>query len=152
MDFAVLLALVLFVFALLLSVASGQLLHQRHRLPPTFDDFDLSNATRYPQLSGVGPNDPPTIEEVSSKSPRVFLIHNALTAEECDHLRNLAAPLLRQSYVGTAGQGMKPSTDRRTSQSTFLLKGSIFESRQMRSMRKRIANVTGFDPKKFADL
>lgn len=100
----------------------------------------------------VGPNDPPTIEEVSDASPRVFLIHNGLTAEECAHLRNLATPILRQSYVGTAGQGMKTSTDRRTSQSTFLLKGSVFETRQMRTMRKRIANVTGFDLKKFADL
>mmetsp|Transcript_10953 Transcript_10953/g.23702 ORF Transcript_10953/g.23702 Transcript_10953/m.23702 type:complete len:329 (-) Transcript_10953:42-1028(-) len=129
-------------------LASAQ---QQQRRGPRFDDFDLSNATRYPRMS-VGPNDPPTIESVSDASPRVFLIHNALTAEECDHLRKLAKPMLRDSYVGTAGQGMKPSTDRRTSQSTFLLKGSVFETRQMRSMRKKIANFTGFDLKKFADL
>ena len=133
---------------LLLSYATVPAHAQRR--PPTFSDYDLSNATRYPKLE-VGPHDPPTIEEVSESSPRVFLIHNALTPDECQHLRDMATPILRQSYVGTAGQGMKIG-ERRTSQSTFLMKGSVLETKQMKSMRRRIADLTGFDLRKFADL
>lgn len=122
----------------------------QRRGPPTFSDYDLSNATRYPKIQ-VGLEEPPTIEEVLGSSPRVFLIHNALTPDETKHLRDMSAPILRQSYVGTAGQGMRVG-ERRTSHSTFLMKGSVLESKQMKSMRRRISDLTGFDLRKFADL
>jgi prolyl 4-hydroxylase len=123
---------------------------QAQRRPPNFSDYDLSNATRYPKVD-IGRDEPPTIEEVSESSPRLFLIHNALTPDECRHLRDVAGPTLRQSYVGTAGQGMKIG-ERRTSQSTFLIKGSVLETKEMKSMRRRIADLTGFDLRRFADL
>ena len=138
----------LLVGILLLSYATVPVHAQRR--PPVFSDYDLSNATRYPKLE-VGPDDPPTIEQVSESSPRIFLIHNAMTKAECQHLRSMAGPILRESYVGTAGQGMKIG-ERRTSQSTFLMKGSVLETKQMKSMRRRIADLTGFDLHKFADL
>eukprot|EP00566_Odontella_aurita_P018065 CAMPEP_0113559684 /NCGR_PEP_ID=MMETSP0015_2-20120614/19029_1 /TAXON_ID=2838 /ORGANISM="Odontella" /LENGTH=328 /DNA_ID=CAMNT_0000461339 /DNA_START=299 /DNA_END=1282 /DNA_ORIENTATION=+ /assembly_acc=CAM_ASM_000160 len=123
---------------------------QQRRHPPKFEDYDLTNVTYFPRRLSL-PDDPPTIEEVSPSNPRVYLIHNALTRSECGHIRRLASKTLRPSYVGTGGQGMKTS-ERRTSESTFLMTGSVFETGPMRDMRRRISRLTGLDVRRFADL
>ncbi|GAB2295815.1 Prolyl 4-hydroxylase 1 [Dionaea muscipula] len=58
--------------------------------------------------------------EVISWSPRIIVLHNFLSMEECDYLRALASPRLKVSTVVDAKTGKGIKSDVRTSSGTFL--------------------------------
>ena len=70
----------------------------------------------------------PWIQQISIQ-PRAFVYHNLLTAEECRHVKNLAAPLMKQSTV-VGPDGSSTLDPYRTSYGVFLprLKDSILTS------------------------
>lgn len=59
------------------------------------------------------------IEHLSWR-PRAWLYHNFMTAEECDHIMELAAPSMARSTVVDADTGNSVLDPIRTSQGTFL--------------------------------
>lgn len=58
--------------------------------------------------------------EVLSWSPRIILLHNFLSYEECDYLRGVALPRLKISTVVDANTGKGIKSDVRTSSGMFL--------------------------------
>ncbi|KAF1860686.1 hypothetical protein Lal_00000099 [Lupinus albus] len=58
--------------------------------------------------------------EVLSWSPRIILLHNFLSMEECDYLRAIAVPRLKISTVVDTKTGKGVKSDVRTSSGTFL--------------------------------
>ncbi|KAK2459209.1 Prolyl 4-hydroxylase 1 [Trifolium repens] len=58
--------------------------------------------------------------EVLSWSPRIILLHNFLSLEECDYLRAVALPRLKISTVVDAKTGKGVKSDVRTSSGMFL--------------------------------
>ena len=59
------------------------------------------------------------IEHLSWR-PRAWLYHNFMSAEECDHIMELAAPSMARSTVVDADTGNSVLDPIRTSQGTFL--------------------------------
>jgi prolyl 4-hydroxylase len=54
--------------------------------------------------------------ETLSETPRVVVVHNFLSEEECDHLIHLASPSLQRSaVVDESGQGFEAVDSRRSS-------------------------------------
>lgn len=86
---------------------------------------------------GLGPTDP-WLEHLSWK-PRAWLYHNFLTAEEADHLVDLAAPSMERSSVvdPETGKGMLDPV--RTSSGTFL---SRYQDAVVRDVEDRLAHWT----------
>ncbi|KAL1827017.1 hypothetical protein ACET3Z_005429 [Daucus carota] len=82
------------------------------------------------KLAGVSPwaNDKDAITlrvgyvkpEIISWSPRIIVLHDFLSMEECDYLRALAMPRLQVSTVLDAKTGMGIKSDVRTSSGMFL--------------------------------
>jgi hypothetical protein len=118
---------------------------------PYFRDYNISTFQTYPQIIPPGDNSDPIIEHVSDSLPEVYLIHNALSDEECAFLRSLAFSKLRPSYVGAGGQAMKTS-ERRTSKSTFLVFGTLLQPLRLGAIRQRLAKLAGLDIHHFFDL
>ncbi|KAA8531310.1 hypothetical protein F0562_006019 [Nyssa sinensis] len=58
--------------------------------------------------------------EIISWSPRIILLHNFLSTEECDYLRGLAKPRLQISTVVDTKTGKGVKSDVRTSSGMFL--------------------------------
>ncbi|KAK0606805.1 hypothetical protein LWI29_004557 [Acer saccharum] len=58
--------------------------------------------------------------EVISWSPRIIVLHNFLSTEECDYLRAIARPRLHVSTVVDAKTGKGIKSDVRTSSGMFL--------------------------------
>ncbi|XP_047317278.1 prolyl 4-hydroxylase 1 [Impatiens glandulifera] len=58
--------------------------------------------------------------EILSWSPRIILLHNFLSAEECDYLRAIAKPRLQISTVVDAKTGKGIKSEVRTSSGMFL--------------------------------
>ncbi|XP_058774573.1 prolyl 4-hydroxylase 1 isoform X1 [Vicia villosa] len=58
--------------------------------------------------------------EVLSWSPRIILLHNFLSSEECDYLRAIALPRLKISTVVDVKTGKGVQSDVRTSSGMFL--------------------------------
>ena len=61
--------------------------------------------------------------EVLDEDARIFMFHNFLTPEECDHIRGLAEPELARSAVITDKEGDEGISNVRTSSGTFLNRG-----------------------------
>lgn len=61
--------------------------------------------------------------ETLSWTPRAFAFHNLLTSEECDHLVELAQPLMEKSMVVDSSTGKSVSSSVRTSSGHFLRRG-----------------------------
>lgn len=58
--------------------------------------------------------------EPISWTPRAFLYHGFLSAEECEHIKQLARPRLERSLVVDIATGTSRKDDVRTSSGTFL--------------------------------
>jgi len=81
--------------------------------------------------------------KVLSEEPRVFLIENFLTHEECDHLIKRAKPTLQRSTVvsdSLENGEVSALNEARTSQGMFLEKPS--KDPILRRVEKRIAELT----------
>jgi prolyl 4-hydroxylase len=76
--------------------------------------------------------------QVLSWTPRIFLLHDLLTAEECDHLRSLAAPELEASTVVDTATGEGKLSAVRTSSGMFITENTDITER----IRARIAHIT----------
>ena len=61
--------------------------------------------------------------EVLDEDARIFLFHNFLTPEECDHIINMAEPHLERSGVVADEEGHSEISDIRTSNGMFLNRG-----------------------------
>ncbi|PSC75580.1 putative prolyl 4-hydroxylase 4 [Micractinium conductrix] len=61
--------------------------------------------------------------EVLHEDARIFLYHNFLSDEECDHIMKLAAPSLQRSGVVETGSGVQKVDKVRTSKGMFLRRG-----------------------------
>lgn len=81
-----------------------------------------------PPLSSRTTVNRPWIQQISIQ-PRAFVYHNLLTPEECRHVKNLAAPLMKKSTV-VGPDGSSTLDPYRTSYGVFLprLKDSIVTS------------------------
>lgn len=77
--------------------------------------------------------------EVLSWSPRILLIDNLLSYEECDHMRNLAEPMMAKSTVVDVGTGNSIASSVRTSTGAFLNKAA---DDVVSRVEKRLAHVT----------
>ncbi|KAH1260202.1 putative prolyl 4-hydroxylase 10 [Glycine max] len=77
--------------------------------------------------------------EIISWEPRIFLYHNFLTKEECEHLINIAKPNMRKSTVIESETGMSIESRVRTSSGTFLARG---RDKIVRNIENRIADFT----------
>lgn len=77
-------------------------------------------------------------QEVISWQPRIILLHNFLSADECDHLINLARPRLVKSTVvdATTGKGIESKV--RTSTGMFL-NGNDRRHHTIQAIETRIA-------------
>ncbi|XP_078156305.1 prolyl 4-hydroxylase 1 isoform X1 [Carex rostrata] len=83
--------------------------------------------------------------EVLSWSPRVILLHNFLSLEECDYLRAIAKPRLQTSTVVDIKTGKGIKSDVRTSSGMFL---SPYEKKfpTVQAIEKRIAVFSQIPP------
>jgi len=89
----------------------------RSLLPRSYNTYwNNNNNDKEAQILRLGYVKP----EVLSWSPRIILLHNFLSYEECDYLRGVALPRLKISTVvdATTGKGIK--SDVRTSSGMFL--------------------------------
>ncbi|WJX88372.1 procollagen-proline 4-dioxygenase [Trifolium repens] len=77
--------------------------------------------------------------EIMSWEPRLFLYHNFLTNEECEHLINIAKPNMRMSTVIDTQTGKSVNSSVRTSSGTFIMRG---HDQIMSNIEKRIADFT----------
>ncbi|MED6108548.1 putative prolyl 4-hydroxylase 3 [Stylosanthes scabra] len=77
--------------------------------------------------------------EILSWKPRVFLYHNFLSKEECEHLINIAKPHMEKSQVADSNTGKSIDSSDRTSSGTFLSRGL---DKIVQSIEKRIADLT----------
>jgi len=79
----------------------------------------------------------PWIETVSWH-PRAFVFHNFLSTEECDHIVNLAEPVMeRSTVVGEGGKGVLDNI--RTSSGTFIQR---LADETIKDIEERIARYT----------
>jgi len=77
--------------------------------------------------------------EVLDEDARIFMFHNFLTPEECDHLIGLAKPSLSRSYVVASDDGHSELSEVRTSQGMFL---SRSQDPVVADIERRIARWT----------
>ncbi|KAL2633459.1 hypothetical protein R1flu_004938 [Riccia fluitans] len=80
----------------------------------------------------------PYVEPLSWK-PRIFLYHNMLTDEECEHLIKLARPNMQKSTVVDSATGRSKDSRVRTSSGTFLNRG---QDPIIAGIEKKIADFT----------
>lgn len=79
--------------------------------------------------------------ETLSERPHVVVIHNFLSAEECDHLIGLARPFLERSLVvDEQGKGLGELDSRRSSQGMFLMNHQ--QDRVVNSIEQRLSEWT----------
>ncbi|CAK8574438.1 unnamed protein product [Lathyrus sativus] len=76
--------------------------------------------------------------EVLSWSPRIILLHNFLSSEECDYLRAVALPRLKISTVVDVKTGKGVQSDVRTSSGMFL-NGDERKYPMIQAIEKRIS-------------
>lgn len=77
--------------------------------------------------------------EVLDEDARIFLFHNFLTNDECDHIIKLAEPHLERSGVVADDEGHSEISDIRTSKGMFLERG---QDAIVAEIEKRIARWT----------
>jgi prolyl 4-hydroxylase len=77
--------------------------------------------------------------EVLDEDARIFLFHNFLTPEECDHIRGLAEPQLARSGVIADEEGNSGVSNVRTSSGMFLERG---QDAIVADIERRIARWT----------
>ncbi|AET03707.1 prolyl 4-hydroxylase alpha-like protein [Medicago truncatula] len=77
--------------------------------------------------------------EIVSWEPRVFLYHNFLAKEECEHLINIAKPDVQKSTVVDDTTGKSVNSSARTSSGTFIDRGY---DKILSDIEKRIADFT----------
>ncbi|CAN0897868.1 Prolyl 4-hydroxylase 1 [Linum grandiflorum] len=83
--------------------------------------------------------------EVISWSPRIIVLHNFLSMEECDYLRALARPRLEVSTVVDRKTGKGKKSNRRTSYGMFLSSAeSVYPL--VKAIEKRIAVYSQVPP------
>ena len=63
----------------------------------------------------------PPRRELVAERPRAYLLHNFLSAEECEHVISIAAPMMERSGV-VSSDGGSEKHDIRTSYGTFIRK------------------------------
>ncbi|WJX88367.1 procollagen-proline 4-dioxygenase [Trifolium repens] len=77
--------------------------------------------------------------EIISWEPRIFLYHNFLEKQECEHLINIAKPNMHKSTVVDNETGKSVNSSVRTSSGTFIERG---HDKIVRNIEKRIAEFT----------
>ena len=77
--------------------------------------------------------------EVLDEDARIFLFHNFLTPEECDHMIALASPSLERSGVVADAEGNSAISEVRTSKGMFLSRG---QDQMIRDIERRVARWT----------
>lgn len=92
--------------------------------------------------------------EVLHEDARIFLYHNFLTDEECDHIKGLAAPSLARSGVVETNTGTSKIDSVRTSKGMFLRRGqdpiiSAIEERIARWTLMPVGNGEGLQVLKY---
>ena len=75
-------------------------------------------------------------------SPRMYMIHDFLSEQECDFLIETGGPLLRQSTTIGLEDGAQTTGDYRTSKTMFFQRQ---ENQTIIDIENRIKNVTGFE-------
>jgi prolyl 4-hydroxylase len=82
--------------------------------------------------------------EVLSETPKILIIHDFLTPEECDYLIMIARPALARSTVvnESQGRGANDVDPRRTSQGTFLMRQQ--RDALVHSIENRLSALSGF--------
>ncbi|CAN0897866.1 Prolyl 4-hydroxylase 1 [Linum grandiflorum] len=89
--------------------------------------------------------------EVISWSPRIIVLHNFLSMEECDYLRALARPRLEVSTVVDRKTGKGKKSNRRTSYGMFLSSAeSVYPL--VKAIEKRIAVYSQVPPENGSHL
>ena len=80
--------------------------------------------------------------ETLSGAPRIVVVHNFLSEEECEHLIDLARPSLQPSaVVDESGQGFEAVDPRRSSQGMFLMHHT--QDPVVSTIEQRLATFTG---------
>mmetsp|Transcript_51999 Transcript_51999/g.70969 ORF Transcript_51999/g.70969 Transcript_51999/m.70969 type:complete len:484 (-) Transcript_51999:331-1782(-) len=87
------------------------------------------------------------IEGVSDDAPVVYLIHNMLTAEECDHLKEISQPRLKHKRGVDSENGIG-----RDYHSTTLYHGAVLKGALAKAIDERVFSIIGFPTNYFADL
>ncbi|MES2273775.1 MAG: 2OG-Fe(II) oxygenase [Chlamydiota bacterium] len=81
--------------------------------------------------------------EILSETPRIVVIHDFLSFQECDYLINLARPALQRStVVNESSVGSGQVDPRRTSRGTFLTQ--VHRDQIVQSIEKRLSQLTNF--------
>ncbi len=96
--------------------------------------------------------DRPFFEDVVASEPPVYLIHNLLTAEECETLIKKAAPLVQP--VGNEEdplQLLQSPADYVNSHRAFLWQG-LWQTAGAKAIEERIEQATGFPPGHLTDF
>lgn len=78
--------------------------------------------------------------EVLSEAPRIVVVHNFLSDEECDYLINLARPTLQRSTVVNPNGNTEKIDARRTSQGMFLMR--YFRDKVVQAIEERLSQLT----------
>jgi len=93
-----------------------------------------------PHLSAVDENSTEPWIETISWSPRVFVFHNLISHEDCDHIVHMGESYVtRSQVVGTTGKSVQH--DARSSSGVFLT-GALAEDESVKRVQKRIAEWT----------
>ena len=108
-------------FVLLLSTVTV------HGVGKKSESGDLRSADKRPRM------------EVLHEEARIFMFHNFLTEEECDHLISLAKPKLSRSGVVADDEGHSKISDIRTSNGMFLQRD---QDHVVSEIERRIARWT----------
>lgn len=78
------------------------------------------------------------VMECISESPLLWVVHDLLTEEDCDHIKARSASLLERSYVMGGGSAELVSNDPyRSSHSAWLPPDSLLASLQLRLSKVR---------------
>eukprot|EP00879_Flechtneria_rotunda_P021291 GHRR01022434.1.p1 GENE.GHRR01022434.1~~GHRR01022434.1.p1 ORF type:complete len:174 (+),score=18.81 GHRR01022434.1:304-825(+) len=86
--------------------------------------------------------------QLISWKPRAFIYHNLLTDEEADHIKRLAAPMMKRSTVVGQG-GTNVLDDYRTSYGTFIKRKA---DPIIQSIEQRVAHWTRIPPINSEDM
>ncbi|KAM3710916.1 hypothetical protein ACJW30_01G068800 [Castanea mollissima] len=105
----------------------------------TLGILSLSNSTSgSPRSEGFGERVEQWTETLSWE-PRVFIYHNFLSKEECEHIISLAKPHMRKSTIVDSKTGRGIESRVRTSSGMFLHRG---QDKIIRDLERRIADFT----------
>nr|XP_023892476.1 probable prolyl 4-hydroxylase 3 [Quercus suber]XP_023892477.1 probable prolyl 4-hydroxylase 3 [Quercus suber] len=105
----------------------------------TLGILSLSNSTDgSPRSEGFGERVEQWTETLSWE-PRVFIYHNFLSKEECEHIISLAKPHMRKSTIVDSKSGRGIESRVRTSFGMFLHRG---QDKIIRDLERRIADFT----------